>query len=231
MHEYMKKVICCLAVVGWLLIGGQAFAQDSEDTIESNWYVGIGWGAAKIDNSISSMTGSTTLNEDDGGYKFFAGYRFNEFFGVEAFYADFGESEIRANTGDTFFSEMTIWTVLVDDVEIQDEMRSAGLGVVLSWPLSLVSNQPILKRITPYLKGGIHFWKSEMNFTVGGVDQQIEDHDDYGAYIGAGVNIDLYKNLAFRAEYEHYDTDQTDGAASCFVDNVDFISGSMVFNF
>ena len=229
MQRYMKKMVCCLAVGGLLLTGGQAFAQDSDDQLETNWYVGMGWGASKIDNSISNMTGSTTLNEDDGGYKFFAGYRFTKFLGVEAFYADFGESEIRANTGDTFFTEMTTWTILVDDVEIQDEMRSAGFGVVLSWPLSLVTSQQFFSRITPYLKGGIHFWKSEINFTVGGVDQQIEDQDDYGAYIGAGLNIDLSKNVALRAEYEHYDTSQTDLAVSCLVDNVDYLSGNIVF--
>ncbi|MGV1099422.1 outer membrane beta-barrel protein [Thiovibrio sp. JS02] len=220
-----------ITLTGSLLLtgAGQAFGQELSDAPESRWYIGLGWGEATLDNSVSGMTGTTTLDEDDDGYKIFAGYRFTKTIGLEIFYADFGKGSIRANSGDTFVSENVLWTVLADDVEIRNEMKSSGLGLVLSWPLSYVSEQPVLKRITPFIKGGGHFWESDVNIGVGAVDQAAGDTDDFGFYFGGGLNVDLHRNFAIRMEYEHFDTEQT--PYNCFIDNVDYISGSIIYQF
>jgi OOP family OmpA-OmpF porin len=78
-------------VLGWN-VGAQAQIQEPP----KNFYVGLGIGKAKAklddsDAAAFAVPGTASKDEITTGYKFFAGYQFVKYLGLELTYADFGK--------------------------------------------------------------------------------------------------------------------------------------------
>ncbi len=71
------------------------------------WYVGFGAGKSKTSDDVvdqresaivnGSATGST-FDDSDGAFKAFGGWQVNDFFALEAYYADLGQTHLVTNT-------------------------------------------------------------------------------------------------------------------------------------
>jgi opacity protein-like surface antigen len=117
------------------------------------------------------------VDEEDTGWKIFAGIRPNTGFGVEAAFTQFGEAEAPAvAAGGPFEAKAQAFSVF-------------GIGYLPAGPVDL------------YLKAGAARIDAEGN--VGAVF--FEDEEIEFAY-GAGVQFNLGR-LGLRAEYEKFDTD------------------------
>ena len=88
-------------LLGGLVTVAAAWAQPA--SAQSSWYLGASAGQSRVDASSGeiesgfliddSFTASgTTLDKSDTGWKAYAGWRFNRFFGAEAGYADLGKA-------------------------------------------------------------------------------------------------------------------------------------------
>ena len=101
----LEKFAISLISVALLTMGSsQTFAQDAGFKFIDNpsVYLGAGAGRSSIDAGVTATTGTATLDEDDIGYKAFAGLQINKFLAAEVFYANLGEAELTGNNGDTF---------------------------------------------------------------------------------------------------------------------------------
>ena len=83
--------LCALLVLGW---SAGALAQIQEAPKKFYAGVGIGKAKAKLDDNDSAGFGITSpsgKDETNTAYKFFAGYQFVKYLGLELTYADFGK--------------------------------------------------------------------------------------------------------------------------------------------
>ena len=73
-------------------------ADNDSREFEDPFYVGLGLGLSFLEPETNSV--ALTLTEDsDAAYKLLAGYRFNENWSIEGFWANLGEAEVIATTG------------------------------------------------------------------------------------------------------------------------------------
>ena len=79
----MKKTLLGLSIIA-ALSPAVASAED--------FYVGVSVGATETDALDIFKVPGISVDDDDTGFKVFAGYRAHEYFAVEAFYADLGEA-------------------------------------------------------------------------------------------------------------------------------------------
>lgn len=186
---------------------------------EPSFYIGAGYGYSRIDTGVSGLTGTASLDDDDNGFKLFGGFKFNKFLGVEAAYAHLGEAELKGSTGDQFSSGGTTYQFLVDDVTIEAEATSIELAVVYFLPLDYFMEP--LKPLEPFFKLGAHLWEVEYSMSANNFDQVKSDDDDIDIVWGMGINIKVIDNVAIRAEWERFKTEE----------DIDFFSASFVFNF
>ena len=209
----MKKVI--LILVCFIFLTGIAIAQ------ETKWYFGAGYGLSDVDTGVSGLTGTATLDEEDSGFKFFGGFQFNKFVGVEIAYVDFGEAELRGNNGDTFVVDGVTYQFTASNASIDAEATAFVIETVLSLPLGDVSGNDFLNYLTPFLKVGVHFWDIEYSISASNLTTTTADDDGTDLVFGAGIDFNLFKNVGLRAEWERF----------MFDDEIDLFSGSIVTKF
>ena len=209
----MKKVI--LILVCFIFLTGIAIAQ------ETKWYFGAGYGLSDVDTGVSGLTGTATLDEEDSGFKFFGGFQFNKFVGVEIAYVDFGEAELRGNNGDTFVVDGVTYQFTASNASIDAEATAFVIETVLSLPLGDVSGNDFLNYLTPFLKVGVHFWDIEYSISASNLTTTTADDDGTDLVFGAGIDFNLFKNVGLRAEWERF----------MFDDEIDLFSGSIVIKF
>lgn len=137
------------------------------------------------------------IGEEDTSLKVFGGYSFNPNFAVEFGYLDLGEAEI---SGGGASASVTA-----------DGFTFAGVGM---FPVS--NNVNILGKL------GFFRWDAEAEVTLPGPVTMRADDSGTDVFYGFGVQFDVNKSVAVRAEYEIYDIDGED---------VDNIGLSAVFRF
>lgn len=209
----MKRL--CLVLVFFIFLTGSALAMDP------NFYIGAGYGVSSIDTGVTGLTGTASLDEDDGGFKIFGGFKFNNYFGIELGYADLGSAELKGNTGDTFILNGTTLTFLTNGVNIEAEATTILLEGVVFFPMDVITGNDSLKYFEPFLKVGVHFWDVEYTVAASSLSTVTADDDGTDLVFGAGINFKIIEHLTIRAEWERFDTD----------DDVDYFSGSLIFNF
>jgi len=140
------------------------------------FYAGAGAGLAhiKIDES------GVDFDSDDLGWKLFAGYRFNEYFGVEGGYVDFGDQ-----------SDSFAGTNVKVDADGLDLYAVGFLPVAEDWDL--------------FGKVGFIAWNADVK-----AFGQTEDDDGEDLALGAGAAWHVNETFALRAEFEWFDIDDTD---------------------
>ena len=174
-----------------------------------SYYLGGSFGRTDVDTGISALTGTAQLDDEDTGYKLFAGVDLNEIFSVEAHYADLGESSLTGNSGDTYILDGTLFTF------------SGTAGVVVegtSFGVSALARLPIEGRIKPFAKFGVHFWDLDAAFSSTFGSASLSD-DGTDIFYGAGVEVMATDTLSARAEFERFDFGG---------DDVDFLSIGLI---
>ena len=102
-----------LFILGLVTSIGLAAPQAKAD--DSNWFMGASLGNTNVDTGIKGITASK--DEDDKGYKIFAGYM-SKFIGVEFYYADLGEESLKGNTGDVYREDGNLYVFTVDNASL-----------------------------------------------------------------------------------------------------------------
>lgn len=207
---------------------------------EEGFYAGFGLGRAAVDreadvpgfstiiapgSSVSPTSIST--DEENTGWKIFGGYRFNEHFAVEGFWADLGEAEekIAATGFDSFGAPATLSAKTTIEVE--------GFGV------TVVGSYPFTDRFSVFGRVGTFNRNTEtdVNLTassVNGVRAFDFSDDDIGTdlILCMGASYAFNGAFAIRAEWERYlDLDLELYGVDDDDDDVDMLSASLVFSF
>jgi len=195
----------------------RSFSTFDQDT---KFYLGVGYGFSDVDTGISNLTGTASLDEEDSGFKVFGGYQINSFFGIEVAYVDFGQAELKGNSGDSFvFGGITFTSTVTGSITA--EAKTFAIGTVLSLPLEEMSGNDALKYITPFIKLGVHFWDIEYTASASGIGSISGDDDGTDVVFGTGLNINLMENLSLRCEWERFNCEE----------DIDYFSGSIIVKF
>src|SRR5262245_5080304 len=82
----MSKITNVLLTLAAIALAGSAQAADK------GFYIGAGIGQANLENQVNDVgdIGEIDFDADDTGLKAFAGFRFNDWIGIEGSYVDFG---------------------------------------------------------------------------------------------------------------------------------------------
>lgn len=147
----------------------------------SPWYVGAGVG-------VNDYEHIATQNGEDNPYAWdvFAGYMFNDYFGVEIGYRDLGNAE---------------WT---DAATIHNDagIKGGTLGLVGVWPIA--------DRWSLSAEAGAMYYSLE-NEQKGLGQTSTYSSNDVAPYFGAGVGYNFTDNLKLQAKYRRYEgLDDTD---------------------
>lgn len=151
---------------------------------DSGFYVGAGVGRFNVEVDDIADVGPTveSFDADDTTFKVFAGWRFNQFIGVELDYLDLGGPE------DT-----------IDDVQVKAEINGVAPYLIATLPLGPVEF---------FAKAGYYFYDIELDAeNLGSVDESDED-----LVYGAGLGLTLFGHLHARIEYEIIDVSDLDDA-------------------
>ncbi len=171
----MKTQIKLLALSASLVLSSTVAAE--------NFYVGGSFGQAEVDDLCSELGSLGTVSncdDSDTGFKFFAGYQFNQYFALEGFYADFGE--VSAD---------------VDGTNIDVEYDAFGL--------SAVGILPATESINLFAKLGYYDADAEASSNVGSASTSGSDF-----MYGLGASYSFTDSVAVRAEWERFNTDDAD---------------------
>ncbi|MGD2119250.1 MAG: outer membrane beta-barrel protein [Chromatiales bacterium] len=205
---FSKKVFASSIAATLLAVSATSQAADNQ------WYVGIGGGWTDTDTGISSLTGTASLDEEDTGYKIFAGYNFNENIALEGFYVDLGEATLTGNNGDTFVLGGTTYAFTVNNARVSSEGTAFGVGGKFTYPFNETFNV--------FGKLGLAFWDIDGTVSGSGLATSSVDDDGTDAYFGVGAGLKFADSWEVRAEAERYDFGG---------DDVDFVSLSIVKGF
>lgn len=192
----MKKAIVGLCMsVGVASFSGVALAEDA------GWYAGgsLGSARAKSDTSAAQLdaelatlgiTATSTLNEDDTGFKLFAGYQFNKNLAVEGGYVDLGKP-----------------------IEFSSVVTAPGAGTVKTtikndgWNMDVVGILPINDAFSAFGKVGLYYSKTTLDVSAtgaGGTAAVSANKTETTPKFGLGANYAFTKNVGVRAEWERY---------------------------
>lgn len=187
--------------------------------------------AALFDSELGGATISNldvSSDDSDTAWKIFFGARANEYFGVEAFYVDFGKftQDFSADISFGANGESVSGTLGADAAYEGD---AYGLAVLAGVPLS--------DRFNVFAKLGFSQWNvdlaAEATFdgTVGGeplVVSERESDDDDGTDLmyGVGASVRFTDALGARVEWERFEIDAFDDSV-----DVDLISAGVEFVF
>ena len=194
--------------IALLLTSSYVFAEDGK------FYIGASGGQADYDSKITGLTGTSKLDEEDTAWKIYTGYRWENNFGLEIQYADFGEVSISGNNGDQFTDgKGTALVFAINNAKIYSEVKSYGIAASYSFPLH--------ENFSLFGKAGIHRWDLE---TADNASGSYPDEDGTEPFGGLGAEFS-YENFALRVEYERYKIDSDD------IDDIDFASAGLTVSF
>lgn len=176
----------------------------SAQSIGDGFYVGGGAGHTDQKDACDDIVGS--CDETDTGWKLFIGYQFNPYISAEGGYVDLGESDASV-------------TVLGIPISAEAEVDGFFLSGLLAWPIN--------DTFSVFGKLGVIAWDVDVDASGGGVSVS-DDESGTDALFGVGAQYDFTNNFGIRAEWERYNNI---GDSDIGNTDIDFISGSIIFNF
>jgi len=194
MNRHVKSLIISAVMVVFSIAGvNVAEATDCGELGKdcfSRVYAGITGGEASW-SSDTMRTAFTAVDEDELTYGFVFGYRMNKFFGLESLGNYFGEPAFLngANAMDT-------------------RICNFGLGANFYLPIGAVISDPNLNFISLYARVGMHYWDGEAEDTV--ASTAVYEDEGIDPYLSLGLNLDLSRVIALRADYTTYDLGDDD---------------------
>jgi len=186
-----------------LLLGAGSVAGECKSVAQPGLYIGgsIGYSTADIDQKAiedglcGGSCASYSDDEQDLGFKAFAGYLFNEHFAIEAGYFNVGTFTYEAASA-------------FDSMNGEYKMDGANLDLVLHLPLS--------ESVSLMARGGILYGKVKEQYN--GVDGSLlfpgdavgssYEKSDVGFKYGVGVEYDFHPNWGLRVEWEDYHVEE-----------------------
>ena len=185
------KIASALAVLAVAAAAPAAYAQDEN----AGWYIGGGVGQfnAQIDD-VDDVDGTVDeWDEDDTAYKFFAGYRMNNFLAFELDYINLGEPS----------------GTVVPGANLDASVDGFAPYVVASFPLG--------QWFEVYGRLGYFFYDATLG-VENELDGRVEfDEESEDLVYGAGVGANIGERLNVRFEYERFDLQGVDDADSLWL--------------
>jgi OOP family OmpA-OmpF porin len=176
MRENLSRLLAlCLVSIALFAVAIPASAQGT------GFYVGAGAGMTSVDLCDDLVgLGLTSCDDDDTGFKVYAGNRFSPNFSAELGWVDLGEITATGPGGTVKLG--------VDGIQI------AGLGMV-----------PVSPQVTFFGKVGLYLW----DVSASGPGGSLSD-DGSDIMFGLGLSWNLAKQLDLRVEWEQFDVDGDD---------------------
>lgn len=198
----MKKILAGLCVAATMAaVSGAALAADS------GFYgaVDIGQSKAKKFCDTEGVAGLTitSCDDKDTAYRIGVGYQFNQNFGLEASYIDFGNVDA---------SGTYLGAPLTADAEAD------------AFQLAVTGTMPINESFAVIGKLGIARTSVDVSGALAGIPVSVSD-DSTGLTYGIGVKYNINKAMAIRAQYENFDESTPDD------DKLSLISIGLTFGF
>ncbi|WJW75518.1 outer membrane beta-barrel protein [Thiohalobacter sp. IOR34] len=177
-------------------------------------YLGLGWGRTGMDDESAALdtafaadgyTTSTSMDDSDGGLKLYGGHLFNDNWGLEVGYLDFGTFTLNGTESSTPFT-------YTGDVDAN------------AWYLAGVLRVPFGTGFAFNAKAGFARWKLDAAISATVLDTTFRGQlDDSGtsAILGLGGAFDVTDALAIRVDYDRVAADE----------NLDMISLSVQLRF
>lgn len=207
-----NKILIALPV---LIFSYSSYAEDP------GFYVGgslgySAWDADEVEDAIDAaeaqlavfgITSSADFDDDDLGWKVFAGYNINQYFAAEIGYVDLGEAEGTITTSAPLASRSNF------DFDL-DGFTFAG-----------IVKYPFMPNFDVFGKVGGFVWdaEAEASIRVGNFSNVIsEDEDGTDFFFGLGAEYEFTNNVGVRAEWERFSPDDAD---------VDFFSLGVTYDF
>ena len=128
-----------------------------------------------VDFNTTPRSLSRNCDDSDVSWKVFGGMKFGEYFGVEAGYADFGETSATVSSSEFLLQQILIDTDLDGDIDGNYRAGNpAADHVPINGSISVEGKQDtvffggllrynIFDNLEIFLKGGAHYWEVEMN--------------------------------------------------------------------
>jgi hypothetical protein len=171
------------SIVGAALVlaTGTALAQDNTDGL----YIGAGFGdfSAEIDEIDDVDDAIADFDEDESASKYFVGWRFNRFLGVQADLYDLGDAET---------------TLLGQSISLKTE--GYGASVVGTLPIAFIEL---------FARAGIIFYDLEL--TTARLSDRIDESDQDIVY-SAGIGFTFVERFNLQLEYELFEINELDDA-------------------
>ena len=161
-----------------------------------SYYLGGSYGWSDLDSGVTAVTGTAQLDEEDSGFKVFAGLDLNKTFSVEAHYADLGEILLTGNTGDTYTVHDTLFTFTANGTEIKADGTSYGVSALVRLPID--------GKIKPFAKLGFHYWDIDGSISAPVAGATVSE-DGKDVLYGVGVEVEANDRLSARVEFERYE--------------------------
>lgn len=139
--------------------------------------VGASYGYANIEDSDQVFS----FDAADSGYKLFGRYMFNNGFGIEGNYIDFGKPD--------------------DDILGQVARIDAE-----AWTLYGVGSLGLSESFDLFAKAGVVSWEADS--LIDGVRVGVDDGEDLA--LGLGAKLNFSESLGLRTEFEWFDIDDAD---------------------
>ncbi len=206
--------------------GASLAAADSDVERADTTDVGLLLSDLGLSGTIS--VGGVRTDETDTGFKLFGGYNFNENFGLEVFYADFGDIS-QDITADIDVTDGV--NTLAGNLALGAELETDGIGV------SLLGRYPFSDAFNIFGKLGVFTYQvdADITFAFDGTENGIpatltisetDDDDSSGYAVGIGGEYRFGNALGLRLEWERYDIEAFDTDI-----DTDVFSGSVFFRF
>jgi outer membrane protein OmpA-like peptidoglycan-associated protein len=147
---------------------------------ESRWYAGIGAGKSRLEPDTNNTIYSVS-DDSSSGWKIYAGYDWNEKWGIEAYFADLGESGLSPN-GTVEYKDFGVSGLYYFHNNRGDSGRNQRTNLSI------------------FGKAGLGFMKNDS-------DVPYDRLNDAHIMLGAGLEYGFANGIAVRAEAEFYDED------------------------
>jgi len=213
-NEYLRKSMVHTLVVSFLLFVGIPSSYAENDN--KGFYVGAGVGQADHKDNCEEVFGSS-CDEEDLGWKVFAGYKFNKHFAVEGGSVDFGHAD-----ADIPFINVNTLEIVVATLETK--VDGFFLSSIVEWPIG--------DKFSVLTKLGVIYWDIEFKGSdLPGAGELIGDEDENGTdyFFGLGAQYKITENFFLRAEWERFNN-----IGESKIDlstDIDLISGGIVLQF
>lgn len=194
--------------LGWVLDPGPRSLDEYGDAEWAGinfdgWYAGFGFGQSKykgVDASINAEetalgnTSTTVANTRTEGWKVYAGYQLNKYFGIEGGYANLNDmTAISTITAPALRSRKRDWSSE-------------------AWSLAIVGSYPLTNKLSVMGKLGAAYVLTDKEKRLSGAGvtalqnrSVFEGEDKYEPLYGVGMSYAVYDNFDVRAEWERFD--------------------------